>query len=143
MLHDTIEDTDTTYEELVKEFGVSVANIVLEVTDDKSLPKDQRKRNQVMHVPYISDKAKIVKLCDKLYNLRDLTKQPPKGYTIERIQGYCIWARLVLQGIRGLNLAVEKCLDDEIFNSTFVFTDGNTYKCCPEILDECFIFPTN
>jgi guanosine-3',5'-bis(diphosphate) 3'-pyrophosphohydrolase len=142
LLHDTVEDTNTTYEELVSEFGKEVADVVMEVTDDKSLPKAERKRAQVEHVPLISKRAKLVKLCDKLYNLSDLISNPPPGYSLERIQGYCLWARLVLDGARGINAALENALDDEIFNGSFVF-EGLTYKCCPKDLDEKYIFPTS
>jgi guanosine-3',5'-bis(diphosphate) 3'-pyrophosphohydrolase len=76
LLHDTIEDTDTTYDELVREFGKEIAAIVLEVTDDKSLPKDERKRLQIAHAARRSPKAKLVKLADKICNLRDVAVRP-------------------------------------------------------------------
>lgn len=79
MLHDTVEDTDTTIDELESVFGPIVARIVQEVTDDKSLPKLERKRLQVEHAPHRSQQAKLVKLADKLYNLRDLNRCTPKG----------------------------------------------------------------
>lgn len=79
LLHDTVEDTDTTIEELESIFGTTVARIVEEVTDDKSLPKQERKRLQVEHAPHRSHQAKLVKLADKLYNLRDLNRCTPKG----------------------------------------------------------------
>lgn len=140
ILHDTIEDTETTYDELVQEFGKEVADVVQELTDDKSLPKDERKRAQVEHVPHISVKAKLVKLCDKLYNLRDLIRQPPAGYTVGRIQGYCVWSSMVLASTTGLNTALDKCLKDEIWDGSFEF-EGCTYQCCPTIISEDFIYP--
>lgn len=79
LLHDTVEDTDTTPEELEAKFGPTVARIVQEVTDDKSLPKQERKRLQVAHAPHRSHQAKLVKLADKLYNLRDLNRCTPVG----------------------------------------------------------------
>lgn len=79
LLHDTVEDTDTTPAELEAKFGVTVARIVQEVTDDKSLPKQERKRLQVEHAPHCSQQAKLVKLADKLYNLRDLNRCTPVG----------------------------------------------------------------
>lgn len=141
-MHDTIEDTDTTYDELVNEFGKTVADIVMEVTDDKSLPKDERKRAQIAHVPHISYEAKIVKLCDKLYNLRDLLSSPIPGYSAQRIQGYCVWSRMVLAGAAGINAGLDEALKREIFDASFEL-DGQTYACCPEGLDECHIFPKN
>lgn len=82
MLHDTVEDTDTTVQELKDKFGDSVAGIVQEVTDDKSLPKLERKRQQVEHAPHCSPKAKLVKLADKLDNLRDLNSCSPAGRSV-------------------------------------------------------------
>lgn len=79
LLHDTVEDTDTTPTELEAKFGPVVARIVQEVTDDKSLPKRERKRVQVEHAAQCSRQAKLVKLADKLYNLRDLNRCTPVG----------------------------------------------------------------
>lgn len=79
LLHDTVEDTDTSPAELEAKFGPVVARIVWEVTDDKSLPKQERKRQQVEHAPQCSRQAKLVKLADKLYNLRDLNRCTPVG----------------------------------------------------------------
>lgn len=79
LLHDTVEDTDTTFEELESVFGATVARIVQEVTDDRSLLKAERKRLQVEHAPHCSHQAKLVKLADKLYNLRDLNRCTPEG----------------------------------------------------------------
>ena len=79
LLHDTVEDTDTSLAELEAKFGPVVARIVQEVTDDKSLPKQERKRQQVEHAPHCSHQAKLVKLADKLYNLRDLNRCMPVG----------------------------------------------------------------
>lgn len=79
LLHDTLEDTDTTPTALEAKFGPIVAGIVQEVTDDKRLPKQERKRQQVEHAPHCSREAKLVKLADKLYNLRDLNRCTPVG----------------------------------------------------------------
>lgn len=81
ILHDTVEDTDTTFDELEEHFGETVRNIVAEVTDDKSLPKQERKRLQIEHAKSVSHRAKLVKLADKLYNLRDLERGIPHGWT--------------------------------------------------------------
>ncbi|XP_023275776.1 guanosine-3',5'-bis(diphosphate) 3'-pyrophosphohydrolase MESH1-like, partial [Seriola lalandi dorsalis] len=86
LLHDTVEDTDTTPAELEAKFGPTVARIVEEVTDEKSLPKQERKRLQVEHAPHCSRQAKLVKLADKLYNLRDLNRCTPVGWTAQRVQ---------------------------------------------------------
>lgn len=88
ILHDTVEDTDTTFEEIQKEFGYKVTQVVREVTDDKTLPKARRKQLQIEHASNLSHEAKLVKLADKLYNLRDLKKGTPIGWTSERVTEY-------------------------------------------------------
>ncbi|XP_060767635.1 guanosine-3',5'-bis(diphosphate) 3'-pyrophosphohydrolase MESH1 [Neoarius graeffei] len=110
LLHDTVEDTDTTFEELEAVFGNKVARIVREVTDDKTLPKQERKLQQVNHAPHCSHQAKLVKLADKLYNLRDLNRCTPVGWTMERVQEYFVWAAQVVKGLRGTNAALEEKL---------------------------------
>lgn len=81
ILHDTVEDTDTTFDELEEHFGAEVRSIVAECSDDKSLPKQERKRLQIEHASSASKRAKLVKLADKLYNLRDLERSTPSGWT--------------------------------------------------------------
>ncbi|XP_017567094.1 guanosine-3',5'-bis(diphosphate) 3'-pyrophosphohydrolase MESH1 [Pygocentrus nattereri] len=110
LLHDTVEDTDTSVEELEAVFGSTVSRIVQEVTDDKALPKQERKRLQVEHAPHCSHQAKLVKLADKLYNLRDLNRCTPTGWSAERVQEYFIWAAQVVKGLRGTNSALEEKL---------------------------------
>jgi guanosine-3',5'-bis(diphosphate) 3'-pyrophosphohydrolase len=85
VLHDTIEDTDTTELELVRHFGKDVTDFVFEVTDDKTLPKAERKRLQIEHAAHISRRAKLVKLADKICNLRDITASPPADRLTQRI----------------------------------------------------------
>lgn len=86
ILHDTVEDTDTTFDELDEHFGEEVRKIVAECTDDKSLEKQERKRLQIEHAKSISKRGKLVKLADKLYNLRDLERSLPAGWTEVRIK---------------------------------------------------------
>lgn len=88
LLHDTVEDTDTTFEEIETQFGTEVRNIVRELTDDKSLPKVERKRLQIENASKCSHKAKLIKLADKLYNLRDLQKAIPVGWSEDRVKEY-------------------------------------------------------
>lgn len=111
LLHDTIEDTGTTRAELVAEFGAEVACIVAEVTDDKSLPKAERKLAQVEHAAHISDKAKRVKLADKVCNLRDVAQTPPVDWPIERRREYFDWARSVIDRLRGVDARLEAIFD--------------------------------
>lgn len=88
-----------------------ILGLVAEVTDDKRLPKMERKRLQIEHAPHASHKAKLVKLADKLYNLRDLKRCTPQGWTAERVQEYFIFAFNVVKGLRGTNETMEKELD--------------------------------
>ena len=120
LLHDTVEDTDTSFEEIEKMFGVLVCSIVKEVTDDKTLPKMERKRLQIEHARGASKQAKLVKLADKLHNLRDLTMLPPVGWEESRIQEYFEWSAKVVKGLRGTNRAIEHELD-AIFRSKNVY----------------------
>lgn len=108
LLHDTVEDTDTTFEELEKRFGTRIANIVREVTDDKSLPKEERKRLQVEHVANASPEAKLVKLADKICNLRDIIAAPPAGWSLERRLEYFDWAKRVVDQLRGVHPELEQ-----------------------------------
>jgi guanosine-3',5'-bis(diphosphate) 3'-pyrophosphohydrolase len=112
LLHDTIEDTDTTAEELGREFGAEIAAIVQEVTDDKSLPRAERKRLQIEHAAHISAKAKLVKLADKIANLRDVAAAPPAGWSIERRREYFDWAKSVIDRLRGVDATLEAAFDE-------------------------------
>lgn len=112
VLHDTIEDTETTEQELSRLFGQEVAGIVLEVTDDKTLSAPERKRLQVEHAPHISRRAKLVKLADKICNLRDVANSPPAGWPLERRQAYFDWARQVVDGLRGVHPGLEHLFDE-------------------------------
>jgi guanosine-3',5'-bis(diphosphate) 3'-pyrophosphohydrolase len=112
VLHDTIEDTETTKEEIAELFGKNVAQIVLELTDDKSLPKAERKLLQIEHAPHISAQAKQVKLCDKISNIRDISENPPAGWSIERRLEYIEWGENVVAGLRGVNANLENYFDE-------------------------------
>ena len=112
ILHDTIEDTDTTEAELVAAFGAEIASIVIEVTDDKLLPKDERKRLQVVNAGTLSRQARIVKLADKICNLRDIFCSPPAGWSLERQRAYFDWAGAVIDGVRGTHPVLESLFDE-------------------------------
>ncbi len=111
ILHDTIEDTETTADELRGLFGEEVTAIVLEVTDDKSLPKAERKRLQIEHAAVASHSAKLVKLADKICNLRDIAASPPADWSVDRKKEYFGWAKRVVDGCRGANLRLEAAFD--------------------------------
>lgn len=98
LLHDTIEDTETTFEELEERFGSEVRGLVEEVTDDKSLPKSARKELQVTSAPTMSDAAKQLEIADKTCNVRDIAKGPPAGWSRERQAEYVEFATRVVAG---------------------------------------------
>ncbi|GES92193.1 guanosine-3',5'-bis(diphosphate) 3'-pyrophosphohydrolase MESH1 [Rhizophagus clarus] len=130
ILHDTVEDTKTTFEEIEQNFGREVKNIVAECTDDKTLEKEEIKRLQIEHTPHLSKQAKEVKLADKLYNLKDIKRDVPTGWSKERVQEYYIWAKKVTDGARGINQKLEEQLDEIYANGIFVL-QGEEYKCHP------------
>ena len=99
LLHDTIEDTETTPTELTELFGKTISDLVMEVTDDKSLPKAERKRLQIEHAANASYEAKLVKLADKISNLRDIANCPPADWDSNRKQEYFDWAKKVIDQI--------------------------------------------
>lgn len=111
LLHDTIEDTQTTAAELEAVFGVEVCAIVLEVTDDRSLTKAERKRAQVERAGRVSREARLVKLADKICNLRDVASSPPVGWDLARRQAYFDWALEVVDRLRGTHAGLEALFD--------------------------------
>ncbi|MFO1037719.1 MAG: HD domain-containing protein [Geminicoccaceae bacterium] len=112
LLHDVVEDTATTRAEVAATFGEDVAGLVAEVTDDKSLPKAERKRRQVEHAPSKSRRAKMLKLADKTSNLRALAQSPPAKWPVERRLAYVAWAREVVDGLRGVSPELEAIFDE-------------------------------
>lgn len=114
ILHDTLEDTNTAPEEIRDNFGEEVLSLVLEVTDDKSLPKAERKRLQIETAQQKSVGAKLIKLADKCCNVRDLLALPPANWSLERRQEYLHWTEKVISGLRGTNMALEEYYDREL-----------------------------
>ena len=111
LLHDTVEDTDATFEEIETCFGALIRGIVSEVTDDKSLPKAVRKQQQIDHAPHLSDRARLVKLADKISNIRDTANSPPDGWPLSRINEYLDWGKAVISPIRGTHAELENLFD--------------------------------
>jgi guanosine-3',5'-bis(diphosphate) 3'-pyrophosphohydrolase len=108
VLHDTVEDTQTTPAELEARFGGEVRAVVEEVTDDKTLPREERKRRQIEHAPQLSERAKLVKLADKICNVLDVTYRPPERWTLERRRAYLDWSAAVVAGCQGVNAELER-----------------------------------
>ena len=111
LLHDTVEDTATTPKELRRAFGPRIAAIVAEVTDDKKLSKARRKWLQVRRASRISREAKLVKLADKICNVRDVAKRPPMNWDRKRQQEYFDWAKRVIDRLRGVHPKLEATFD--------------------------------
>ena len=105
LLHDTIEDTETTPEELAALFGPAVRDLVLEVTDDKSLAKEERKRLQIEHAPHLSERARRIKLADKICNVLDVAHDPPPDWSMTRRADYLAWAEAVVRHCLGVGPA--------------------------------------
>lgn len=116
ILHDTVEDTETSCEEIEEHFGRCIRILVEECSDDKSLQKAERKRQQIEHAPMCSPKAKLVKLADKIYNLRDLNEITPEGWSEERVQEYFSWASKVFVGLRGTNKNLDRIYEELLKN---------------------------
>ena len=114
ILHDTLEDTETTIAELDEQFGEDVRRLVEELTDDKGLPKAERKRRQVDHAPQLSQAAKALKLADKICNVSDLCSADPVNWPLDRKLEYLDWACQVVEGCRGSNPQLEERFDSVI-----------------------------
>jgi len=114
ILHDTLEDTETSAAELETQFGAEVARLVEEVTDDKRLPAPERKRLQVERAPHASAAAKQLKVADKICNVRDVTLAPPARWSRERRRAYLEWTAQVVAGCRGVNPALERVYDEAL-----------------------------
>lgn len=111
LLHDTVEDTDTSFEEIEQQFGRMVREIVAEVTDDKSLPQAERKQKQIEHASGLSDRAGLLKLADKTANLRDMINATPDGWPASRIDDYIEWGSAVVAQLRGRHTQLEALFD--------------------------------
>ncbi|TNY22003.1 hypothetical protein DMC30DRAFT_362478 [Rhodotorula diobovata] len=133
ILHDTVEDTDVTEQDLQDRFGPVVTRIVMECSDDKDLSKEARKQAQIDSAPHKSDGAKHVKLADKLSNLTDLMSPEgrPAGWSVKRIQEYFIWAKRVTDRCIDVNPGLGAQLEELYKSATFVHS-GKTFKCHPD-----------
>jgi (p)ppGpp synthase/HD superfamily hydrolase len=114
LLHDVIEDAGVTKQELIARFNSDVADLVAEVTDDKSLPKPERKRLQVENAPKKSPRAQVIKLADKTSNLRSLLSSPPADWSLERKQEYFAWAQRVVNGLTSPNPVLKAQFEETV-----------------------------
>jgi guanosine-3',5'-bis(diphosphate) 3'-pyrophosphohydrolase len=99
LLHDVVEDTDTTNDDIRQTYGDAVADLVAEVTDDKTLKKKERKELQVEHAPTLSPGAKLIKVADKINNVREIANDPPKKWSASRQKKYFAWAERVVNAM--------------------------------------------
>jgi guanosine-3',5'-bis(diphosphate) 3'-pyrophosphohydrolase len=123
LLHDTVEDTNTTPDEIRENFGEEVRNLVMECTDDKTLPKAERKRLQVVNAPHKSPRARQIKLADKISNILDISYHPPADWSIERRREYLDWTEQVVNGLRGQNPELEILYDKALAEGRRVLLD--------------------
>lgn len=114
LLHDTVEDTATSFEEIKEHFGLRVEGFLRELTDDKSLPQVERKRLQIVNAPHKSAGAAQIKLSDKLYNLTDILNDPPTDWGKKRIDEYFLWAKKVTDGLPWVNAPLKAAVDNLI-----------------------------
>lgn len=129
-LHDAVEDTECTLRDVADRFGDSVASIVNEVTDDKTLRKDRRKRDQIRRVADGSMYAKMIKVADKIHNCRDIVRRVPPGWSVEYAQGYFLWSQKVVEAAH--DMAPSSLVDEfyRLLRSEFEI-DGHRYLCNP------------
>jgi guanosine-3',5'-bis(diphosphate) 3'-pyrophosphohydrolase len=111
LLHDTVEDCGVTPAQLALKFGQEVSDVVAEVTDDKSLPKAKRKELQVEHAANVSDRAKLVKLADKIANVRDIGQNPPADWSLDRKHEYANWAKRVVEALGNVSPRLESAFE--------------------------------
>jgi GTP diphosphokinase / guanosine-3',5'-bis(diphosphate) 3'-diphosphatase len=124
VLHDSVEDTGSLPDEIEALFGPLVRGLVMEVSDDKSLPKAERKRLQVLHAPHKSELAKQLKLADKICNVRDILFHPPEDWPLTRRKEYVAWAAAVVAGLRGANPLLEAEFDRLVAQADRIFAQS-------------------
>jgi len=124
-LHDVVEDTTKNEKEIkeisdiiIEKFGEIVLLTVLEVSDNKSLPVEERKRLQVVHTPKLSDRAKKLKIADKICNILDIKNDPPENWPVQRKLAYLDWSKQVVNGAKGLNKKLDKYFD-QVYNEVY------------------------
>lgn len=126
ILHDTIEDTETSPKEILQLFGNDVLQTVLEVTDNRQLPKQERKNLQVVNASKKSENARKLKLADKICNVNDIIHHPPDNWPIERKLEYLDWAEKILLQLKGTHQALENKLQNLIDEGREIFKASNT-----------------
>jgi len=117
VVEDTVNSTserDELIDQISEIFGEEILSLTLEVTDDKTLDKVERKKLQIESASHKSDRAKKLKIADKIMNLRDLTDNPPSDWSRERITDYFDWAEKVVEGLRGVSQILDDLFDEDL-----------------------------
>lgn len=123
LLHDTVEDTRTTREEIREQFGSAVDDLVAEVTDDKRLKKQKRKQAQIDHAPHLSPGAKVIKLADKISNVREIAHDPPKQWSVKRREKYFDWANAVVVAMGDVDPELESRFAETLAEARAILKD--------------------
>ena len=121
VLHDTVEDTEADPADIEREFGARIARIVGEVTDDKSLSKSERKRLQIEHARHMSEEGALVKVADKIANVRDIGNSPPKDWDQTRRVEYLEWAEQVVGNCPNVNPGLQEYFDESLVSARQLF----------------------
>lgn len=124
VLHDVLEDTEVSFKELERRFGATVAGLVAEVSDDKSLPSEERKEQQAHTAPRLSRGAKLIRIADKICNVFDVGQRPPSGWNPMRRRAYVAWTSRVVDGCRGVSPSLESRFD-EVCSQTLATISGD------------------
>ncbi|MCL4113984.1 UNVERIFIED_CONTAM: hypothetical protein GTU68_004987 [Idotea baltica] len=122
ILHDTIEDTITSCDELKNLFGNEICSLVSEVSDDSLMKPAECKEHQVDYAAMLSEKAKLIRLADKIANVYDIAHFPPAHWNKQRRKEYLVWSKKVVDQIRGVNVLLDKKFDDVYFEARKVLS---------------------
>lgn len=125
LLHDAVEDSDLTRDDLASDFGAEVADLVAEVTDPEGVTEEERRQRQIDHAPHMSTRARLLKIADKTSNIEEMTADPPKGWSTEKIRAYIKWGEDVVAGCRGLNAELEERFDAALAAAHARFGNGS------------------
>ena len=123
VLHDVIEDTSVTAEDIAERFGKNVASVVLELTDDVTQPKEERKRLQLQNAGKLSRAARLIRISDKICNVYDMLYAPPGNWDLKRRKEYIEWANAVVKKISGTNEGLESHFE-ELIEESFRFLEN-------------------
>lgn len=114
LLHDVVEDCGVTLHEVVRHFGYEVMDLVCACSDDKTLPKVERKKLQIEHAKMAREGARLIKMADKLSNLSQLAEDPPVDWSPAVVRGYALWSMAVVNAMPYTNALLAECIKDKV-----------------------------